>query len=84
MNTLLPFGIQGTDLTPSKMNIHIADNGFTDQAYHQACGHGVDQLLIKAMKAQSLDNLSIVMIGLRGFKLSLEKAFQTRYGLSHQ
>ena len=38
---------------------------------HQVCGNGVDQLLIKAMRYQSLDNLSIVMIGLKNFKQSL-------------
>jgi hypothetical protein len=46
--------------------------------YHQACGAGVDALLIKAMRAQSLDNLSVVMIGLKGFYKSMEKAWEAR------
>ena len=46
--------------------------------FHQACGTGVDSLLIRAMKVQSLDNLSIVMIGLKGFRNALEKAWDAR------
>ena len=42
---------------------------------HQACGQGVDSLLIRAMNSQSLDNLSIVMIGLKPMNQALEKAF---------
>mmetsp|Transcript_6292 Transcript_6292/g.10677 ORF Transcript_6292/g.10677 Transcript_6292/m.10677 type:complete len:144 (+) Transcript_6292:562-993(+) len=51
---------------------------FTEETFHQACGHGVDQLLIKAMKLQSLDNLSIVMIGLKNFRAALEQAWEAR------
>lgn len=41
---------------------------FTDAMFHQACGFGVDSLIIKSMKAQSLDNLSLVMIGFKSFQ----------------
>lgn len=51
---------------------------FTELQYHQGCGAGVDSLLIKAMKMQSLDNLSVVMIGLQGFKLALAEAWEAR------
>ena len=63
--------------SPSKSNFKI-EKSFVDQQFHQACGHGVDSLLIKAMKAQSLDNLSVVMIGLKGFYTSLQKAYKER------
>lgn len=46
--------------------------------YHLACGHGVESLLIRAMKSQSFDNVSVVMIGLKGFQKALEKAYLTR------
>ena len=55
--------------TPNKRK---ANDTLSDQQFHQACGQGVDNLIIKCMKAQSLDNLSIVMIGLKGFKIALE------------
>ena len=51
---------------------------FTELQYHQGCGAGVDSLLIKAMKMQSLDNLSVVMIGLQGFKLAMAEAWEAR------
>lgn len=34
---------------------------------------------MKSMKAQSLDNLSVVMIGFNGFYNSLEKGFNYRF-----
>jgi hypothetical protein len=52
--------------------------------FHQACGYGVDSLVIKAMKAQSLDNLSVVMIGLKGLNSFLEKAYNLRFGSGSQ
>lgn len=55
-----------------------AENPFHDQQYHQACGNGVDTLLIRAMRLQSLDNLSVVMIGLKGFKKALQQAWEVR------
>ena len=51
---------------------------FTEPMYHLACGHGVESLLIRAMKSQSFDNVSVVMIGLKGFYKALEKAYLTR------
>ena len=51
-----------------------------DNLYHQICGNGVDQLLIKAMRYQSLDNLSIVMIGLKNFRQTLQEAWKMRRG----
>ena len=36
--------------SPTKSNFKF-DKNFTDAQFHQACGHGVDSLLIKAMKA---------------------------------
>lgn len=50
----------------------------TESQFHQACGNGVDALLIKAMRFQSLDNLSVVMIGLKNFKNSLKRAWEAR------
>jgi hypothetical protein len=47
--------------------------------YHLACGHGVESLLIRAMKSQSFDNVSVVMIGLKGFYKALEKAHLTKH-----
>ena len=41
----------------------------------------MDQLLIKAMRYQSLDNLSIVMIGLKNFKKALQSAWEMRRGV---
>ena len=38
----------------------------------------MDSLLIKAMKMQSLDNLSVVMIGLQGFKNALAEAWEAK------
>jgi len=35
---------------------------------------------VKAMKLQSLDNLSLVMIGLKGFYKTMEKAFELKNG----
>ena len=46
--------------------------------YHMACGYGVESLLIRAMKCQSFDNVSVVMIGLEGFYKALEKAYLAR------
>ena len=51
-----------------------------DAMYHQICGNGVDNLLIKAMKLQSLDNLSVVMIGFKNFRAALQKAWDVRRG----
>jgi len=50
----------------------------TELQYHQGCGAGVDSLLIKAMKMQSLDNLSVVLIGLQGFKSALAEAWEAK------
>ena len=82
MNTLLAFN--SSEITPMRLNQKMMERGFTEDMFHQACGFGVDSLLIKAMKAQSLDNLSVVMIGLKGFQHSLEKAFKNRYRPSSQ
>jgi len=71
MSNLLTFGTSSS--TPNKQ--FKQDKVFTEAMFHQACGHAVDALLMKAMKAQSLDNLSVVMIGLKGFHQALEKAF---------
>jgi hypothetical protein len=46
------------------------------------CGNGVDQLLIKAMRYQSLDNLSVVMIALNNFKTAVKKAFESKRNMS--
>ena len=51
---------------------------FNEQQYHQCCGSGVDSLMVKAMKLQSLDNLSVVMIGLKGFYKAMEKAWEAK------
>ena len=79
MTNLLSFN-NSNGGTPGKSS-YKTDKVFNEALYHQACGHGVDQLLIKGMKAQSLDNLSIVMIGLKGFYNSLEKAYNLRYAV---
>jgi len=66
MTNLLSFG-----QTPPKQTSKTPKD-ITDLQFHQANGHGVDALLMKAMKAQSLDNLSVVMIGLKGLVSALE------------
>lgn len=55
----------------------------TEQQFHQACGNSVDSLLIKAMRYQSLDNLSVVMIGLRGFKAAMKKAYEAKQSIGN-
>jgi hypothetical protein len=39
----------------------------------------VDSLLLKSMKLQSLDNLSIVLVTFRNFKTALQQAWETKY-----
>ena len=81
MNVLAP---QVTTTTPTggKKNPlgsrKVQEGPWNEPLFHQACGAGVDQLLIKAMKAQSLDNLSVVMIGLKGFYQSMNKAWDAK------
>jgi hypothetical protein len=80
MNNLLSFNQPSG--TPHKTNLNKDNSKFTDIMFHQACGHGVDSLLIKAMNSQSLDNLSVVMIGLKGMLNAIEKAFTTKQNQS--
>ena len=78
MNHLLSFSSVTSGTPNSKSGKVGSDGRLTEPQFHQACGHGVDSLLVRAMKSQSLDNLSVVMIGLRGFRIALEKAYAAR------
>jgi hypothetical protein len=72
MNHLINYNQQSQSAPPKNSN-------FTESMYHLACGHGVESLLIRAMKSQSFDNVSVVMIGLKGFYKALEKAYLARH-----
>lgn len=76
MYDLLTFD-QKSQSTPSRTH----RQELTEAQFHQACGSGVDHLVMKSMKAQSLDNLSVVMIGLQNFRRALEQAYALRHNL---
>lgn len=76
MHELLSFDKKSQN-TPTRSK--RPDQPFSEAQFHQACGFGVDHLLMKSMKAQSLDNLSVVMIGLKGLRKALEQAYNLRF-----
>ena len=62
MSLLCPQQSQGATPTGTKKNPlnskKLQDGPWNESLFHQACGVGVDALLIKAMRVQSLDNLN--------------------------